>query len=161
MVAETFLIAWRKFDDMPGNNETLLWLYGIARRVLANRRRSEKRRTAANERLARDFANELRNAEENASAYDPEAERAKTALACLKDKDREALLLVVFEELTPTEAARVLRCSPNAFRIRLHRARVRLREEITRLATREERKDPLPTQGRSRNEIALPEEGVP
>lgn len=33
VVAETFLIAWRKFDDMPGNRETLLWLYGIARRV--------------------------------------------------------------------------------------------------------------------------------
>jgi RNA polymerase sigma factor (sigma-70 family) len=122
-VAETFLIAWRKFDDMPGNDETLLWLYGIARRVLANRRRSEKRRAAANERLVRELAIELGHVADQASVHDPEVELARSALTSLKDKGREALLLVVWEELTPTEAARVLRCTPNALRIRLHRAR--------------------------------------
>ncbi len=41
--ADTFLVAWRRMDDMPSDEEVLPWLYGIARRVLANHRRSHKR----------------------------------------------------------------------------------------------------------------------
>lgn len=34
VVAETFLIAWRRLDDLPGGDDALLWLYATARRVL-------------------------------------------------------------------------------------------------------------------------------
>jgi RNA polymerase sigma-70 factor (ECF subfamily) len=41
VIAETFLIAWRRFDDLP--SDPLPWLYGVARRLLANQRRSAGR----------------------------------------------------------------------------------------------------------------------
>lgn len=36
VVAETFTIAWRRATDMPAGPQARLWLYGVARRVLAN-----------------------------------------------------------------------------------------------------------------------------
>lgn len=50
VVAETFTIAWRRIEEVPKGDEARLWLYGVARRVLANHRRGERRheqRTAA------------------------------------------------------------------------------------------------------------------
>ena len=47
----TFLTAWRRLDEMPPDPETRLWLYGVARRVLANHHRGEHRRSALAERL--------------------------------------------------------------------------------------------------------------
>ena len=41
--AETFLVAWRRIDEVPRGDRTLPWLYGVARRVLANQRRSRNR----------------------------------------------------------------------------------------------------------------------
>ncbi|MGW2199555.1 RNA polymerase sigma factor, partial [Streptosporangium sp. NPDC001682] len=37
VISETFLTAWRRIDDVPEGEEALLWLYGVARRVLASR----------------------------------------------------------------------------------------------------------------------------
>ena len=56
VVAETFLVAWRRLGDVPEEPRTRLWLYGVARRVLANQRRGERRRTSLGERLAADLA---------------------------------------------------------------------------------------------------------
>jgi len=42
-VAETYAVAWRKRHQIPGEPETLPWLYGVARRTLANGRRSGNR----------------------------------------------------------------------------------------------------------------------
>ncbi len=49
-MAETFLVAWRRLDDVPA--DALPWLYGVARRVLANERRSAGRRAALEQRVA-------------------------------------------------------------------------------------------------------------
>ena len=46
VVSETFLVAWRRLGDVPEEPRTRLWLYGVARRVLANQRRGDRRRTA-------------------------------------------------------------------------------------------------------------------
>ncbi len=51
MVAETFLVAWRRSADLPRDDEVRLWLYGVARRVLANHHRSGIRRERLGERL--------------------------------------------------------------------------------------------------------------
>src|SRR6266511_3820793 len=56
VVAETFLTAWRRLDDLPRGLEARLWLYGVARRVLANHRRGERRRLRLTERLRDDIA---------------------------------------------------------------------------------------------------------
>ena len=39
VVAETFLTAWRRRAELPGDSEVKLWLFGVARRVLANHHR--------------------------------------------------------------------------------------------------------------------------
>jgi RNA polymerase sigma-70 factor (ECF subfamily) len=41
VVAETFLVCWRRLDDVPAN--ALPWLYAVARNVLANERRKQAR----------------------------------------------------------------------------------------------------------------------
>ncbi len=62
-------------------------------------------------------------------ADDPSAAPALVAaFNGLSASDREAIALVTWEELEPKEAAAVLGISPRRFRVRLHRARQRLRE---------------------------------
>jgi RNA polymerase sigma factor (sigma-70 family) len=120
VVAEVFLIAWRRLEEVP--RDELAWLLRIARGVLANRRRGEGRRRALHERLLAHVAGEER-AGEDASEGDSPVLRA---LACLGERDREVLLLVAWDGLDRGRAARVLGISPGAFAVRLHRARRRL-----------------------------------
>jgi RNA polymerase sigma-70 factor (ECF subfamily) len=116
VVAETFAIAWRRMDEMPP--EPLPWLLGVARRVLANLRRGERRRGALLDRLRR---------EPPALVQAGPGERGEVlaALASLPERDREALLLHAWEGLDHAGAGTVIGCSPAAFAVRLHRARQR------------------------------------
>jgi RNA polymerase sigma-70 factor (ECF subfamily) len=123
VVAETFLIAWRRLGDFPTGDGARLWLYAVARRVIANQHRTERRRTRLGERLAESLRTELATR----PAPSGEAAEALRAMSELSDEDRELLLLVSWEELSPGEAARVLGISSLAARSRLHRARRRLR----------------------------------
>src|SRR6188472_1163219 len=124
VVAETFLVAWRRLGEVPNGEEARLWLYAVARRALANQHRAARRRTRLGERLAESLRTEL------ATHPTPSAEAADVlrAMAGLSDGDRELLLLVSWEELSPGEAAKVLEVSSLAARSRLHRARRRLRD---------------------------------
>ncbi|MER5422764.1 RNA polymerase sigma factor [Streptosporangium roseum] len=121
VIAETFLTAWRRLDDVPEGDATVLWLYGAARRVLANHRRGQSRRTA----LASRLRDELAAGQETAPA-DPRADVVRAAFATLAPADREVLALACWEELTGPQIATVLGCSSTAARLRLHRARKRL-----------------------------------
>lgn len=123
--SEVFLVAWRRFHNAPANDEeVLLWLYAIARRVVSNYKRSRDRRSRL---IAKLFA-----ATRDDSARDDDNDAAElshalfSALALLSDGDREVLLLAAWEELSTREIASVLGCSENAAAIRLHRARKRL-----------------------------------
>jgi len=119
-VAEVFLIAWRRFDDLPAGDDARPWLYATARRVLANQARANARRRRLNEKLS---------AEPPATGAheDPRAGRVHEALVALDPHDRELLLLVEWEGLTPTEVATVVRRPAVTVRVRLHRARRRFR----------------------------------
>src|ERR1700759_690327 len=113
VVAETFLVAWRRVDTIHA--DPLPWLLGVARRVLANQQRGERRRGALTARLQDLFPR---------PAPDWEAPSAmRDELACamrgLRPQEREALLLVAWEGLEPARAARAAGCSPAAFRTRL------------------------------------------
>jgi RNA polymerase sigma-70 factor (ECF subfamily) len=123
VVAETFLVAWRRLGGAPSDARARLWLFGVARRVIANRHRAERRRTRLAERLAESLRTELATR----PAAEGEAAEALRAIGELGEDDRELLLLVSWEELSPGEAARVLGISSLAARSRLHRARRRLR----------------------------------
>ena len=117
-VAETFLAAWRRFDELP--EDPLPWLIGATRKTLASQRRSSARQ----ERLARRLA--AASSVPASGPRDPEdAAAVRAALARLDARDREALTLVAWDGLTPAQAARSLGCSAVAFRVRLHRARRR------------------------------------
>ena len=121
VVGETFLVAWRRFDELPADPRT--WLLGVARRVIANGRRSDARREALGVRIMAERAGNLVSGD----AADIVIGR-NTSLAVwneLPESDRELLALVAWGELSPAEAAKVIGCSKAAFLVRLHRARRR------------------------------------
>ncbi len=120
VVAETFAIAWRRLDDVPAGEAALPWLYGVARRVLANRRRGDRRRDRLVQRLA---------AEPDSATGEPAAADAPAILAALADLrpvEREIVCLAAWEGLSNARIAELFGCSENAVAIRLHRARRRL-----------------------------------
>ena len=128
-VGEAYAIAWRRQHELPAGAE-LGWLIGVTRRVLANGRRSERRLGALRTRLG---------LQRPPAGPDP-AERIvddalRAALAALAPGDREALLLVAWFDLTPADAAQALGVAPAAFRMRLARARRRLRAQLDAATT--------------------------
>jgi RNA polymerase sigma-70 factor (ECF subfamily) len=125
ILAETFLTAWRRLDELPPGDDAKLWLYGVARRVLANYYRGERRRSALAGRLRAELASSYVPV-----ALDGEPARIAGALRRLSPQHRELLALSAWEGLDYGEIATVLGCSRNAVRIRLHRARMRLAAEL-------------------------------
>ena len=125
VVADTFLVAWRRLANIPPGPEARLWLYGVARRTLANQRRAERRRERLAERLRRELPAELA-----AASVTPSGGAVMAALGMLAEPDREVLLLAAWEQLEPVEIATVLGITRTAARSRLHRARARLREQL-------------------------------
>lgn len=111
VVAETFVVCLRRIDRVP--SEPLPWLYGVARKTLANERR-RRARVAHRHELA---------ACEPAPVGDGVLAAAFNGLG---DRDREILRLVAWEGLSLTDAATVLGCSAVACRVRYHRAKSRL-----------------------------------
>jgi RNA polymerase sigma factor (sigma-70 family) len=124
ILAETFLVAWRRLDSVPDGEAARLWLYGTARRVLANHERARRRRGRLDARL--------REAREVTA--EPSGDRATLAAAFgrLSEQEREVLSLAGWEGLDAKQIGAVLGCSANAARIRLHRARRRLAGELER-----------------------------
>jgi RNA polymerase sigma-70 factor (ECF subfamily) len=129
VVAETFGVAWRRIADVPPGAEARPWLYGVARRVLANQRRGALRRR----RLADRMREQLRLTDGlDATVDDDRAQAVGRALALLPEQDREVLLLANWEGLAPAEIAAVVGVPAATARTRLHRARGRLRAELER-----------------------------
>ena len=121
LVAETFLVCWRKLDDVP--RESLPWLYAVARKLLANHYRAT---------APRDVTPGLPPSED---AFLPIAgdDILARAFARLSEADREVLRLVAWEQLSLQAAARTLGCSQVACRVRFHRAKRRLAAHLEAL----------------------------
>ncbi|MFI9485173.1 RNA polymerase sigma factor [Promicromonospora sp. NPDC052451] len=122
VVSETFLVAWRRLADLPG--DPLPWLLVVARNVVHNQRRAARRRSAAEMELVR--LERVTRAAEDTGVTVGQREAMIAALVRLAPKDREALLLTGWDGLAPADAARVAGCSVAAFKMRLSRARRRL-----------------------------------
>jgi RNA polymerase sigma-70 factor (ECF subfamily) len=125
VVADTFLVAWRRLDEIDPGRSALPWLYAVARRVLLSQQRTTRRQQAIAERVAA-----VEQSGPDASSAPSGSQALLEALAELPDKEREVLMLSAWEELSSPEAAEVLGCTATAYRIRLHRARRRLREQL-------------------------------
>ena len=120
-VAEVFLVAWRRLDDVPTGEASRPWLYATARRVVANEARADARRSRLYEKL---------NGQPVAIEQDdqqPLAGQVHEALAALAPRDRELLFLAECEGLTATEIGTIMRLPPVTVRVRLHRAKRRFR----------------------------------
>jgi RNA polymerase sigma-70 factor (ECF subfamily) len=120
--ANTFLVAWRRFDHVP--EDALPWLIGVTRRVLADQWRSEMRRTALSQRLAG-------LAVAHSSRIDdlPESivlqRSIRTALTRLRPQDRDLVVLTAWHGFDLEQLAVALDCSKPVASLRLHRARRR------------------------------------
>ncbi|MBA9006533.1 RNA polymerase sigma factor [Thermomonospora cellulosilytica] len=123
VVSETFLVAWRRLDDLPAAE--LPWLLGVARNMLRRQRDGGHRRRALAERAA-ELTTPADLAAWDVAEHVVEREAALDALACLPERDVELLTLITWHGLSPREAARVLGCSAATLFVRLHRARKRL-----------------------------------
>lgn len=118
-VAEVFLAAWRRLDELPNGDAARVWLYATARRVIANQRRSRRRRIALQERLV------LEAATRSPEGSDDDRTLVREALCRLRPLDREVLLLAEWEGLSAAEIAEIVGCLTVTARGRLHRARRR------------------------------------
>lgn len=136
VVAETFLTAWRRIDDVPDGDAALMWLYRVAYRTVGHQWRSVSRRRRLEQRLA--LIPEPPNGTPDESAvHADEIRRVLQAAAHLSDRDAEILRLASWEHLSRAEIAEVLDIDPNAVSQRLHRARANLAKHFTRLEDRD------------------------
>ncbi|MBM9461089.1 sigma-70 family RNA polymerase sigma factor [Nocardioides sp. zg-536] len=122
VVAETFLVAWRRWGEVP--EPPIGWLLVTARKVIQNRARSARRHRALADRVALLDGVTSYAADSADSALS--RREALERLARLDEQHREALLLIAWDGLTGEEAAAVLGIKPATFRRRLSRARAAL-----------------------------------
>lgn len=125
VLAETFAVAWRRLGSIPDPPRP--WLYGVARKVIANQARGERRSLRLSNRLASE--------PQPVAGGDPGIEvpqrmAVAEAFSSLAEADREILRLVAWEGLDAADGALVLGCTKTTFRVRLHRARRRLESAL-------------------------------
>ena len=125
LVAETALALWRRAADLPETSERArMWMYGIARRVLATHRRGAIRRTALADRLREEVSASVESPA-------PELDEVRDAVRSLPAKEQELIGLVHWEGFTVTEAAEVIGIRAGTAQMRYSRARKRLRSALT------------------------------
>lgn len=131
-VAETFLVAWKKIDDIPRSSHALPWLYGVAYRVLAQQWRGMSRRRRFESRLA-SLGVPTPDLPEDYIVTRHDSRQILDAAARLRTADQEILRLSLWEELSHADIAQVLGIKPDAVRQRLSRAVKGLAREFDRL----------------------------
>lgn len=126
LLDDVLLTVWRRLEDIPVG-AALPWCYGVARRAVANRRRTHRRQMNLVARLAAQPP--PTNVDESGAAEHP---LLAAALQRLPEADREVLRLWAWEQLEPREIAVVLGSTPNAVSLRLSRAKKRLAQDLGR-----------------------------
>ncbi len=140
ILAEVYLIAWRRLDTVPANGDARLWLFGVARNLLM---KSNQQRLT-HQALVRGITAELSQiARYPAGPADNELnDSVRASLQQLPAKQREVLLLTAWEGLKPREIAKVTGSTANLVRVRLHHARRYLRRELRPAPPPDDRQDP-------------------
>ncbi|MEU7004515.1 RNA polymerase sigma factor [Nonomuraea sp. NPDC046570] len=142
VVSETFLVAWRRLDSIPGHAQ-LPWLLRVARNIL----RDNFRQAARRESLEAELRTWMEEAVADVGEHATERVAVLRALVGLSEADKEILTLTAWHGLSTTEAAEVLGCTKAVFFVRLHRARRRLQSAIEATGTTASRK-PVTVPGR-------------
>jgi RNA polymerase sigma-70 factor, ECF subfamily len=141
IVSDTFLVAWRRFDEVP--HRELPWLLGVARNLIRERYRADRRLRQLCAELGAQLAGGAGTVAGDVAENVVERATALLALAALSDPDRELLTLLAWHGLTTREAAAVLHCSTAALLVRLHRARRRLQAALVELKPAEQARGPI------------------
>lgn len=126
LVAEVFLVAWRKIDTVPSDDAALFWLYRVAFRVLNHRWRGHRRRGRAMERLNGLVGVETDQSTDFIVVQREEYRLVREAASRLGLMDQEILRLTLWEELAYRDVAEILDIEVGAVKQRAHRARQRL-----------------------------------
>jgi RNA polymerase sigma-70 factor (ECF subfamily) len=132
--SDTFLVAWRRFAEMPEGEGERPWLYGVAHKVVSNHRRSAGRRGRLTERVKASRRTTVTDTAVQVVRAEADREVLE-AVARLDPLDREVIRLSLWEELPSPQVATALGISEAAVRKRKSRARRRLQR---RLQPREE-----------------------
>jgi RNA polymerase sigma factor (sigma-70 family) len=139
IVSSTFLVAWRRFDEVPA--DALPWLIGVARRVLADQRRAESRRRALGHRLAAAALTSNATVRDVAESLVLNSSIRETLIR-LRPEDRDVVTLVAWQDFSTEQLATALGCSKALASLRLHRARRRFAKVFEA-----QLEDPLQTDG--------------
>ena len=131
MAAETFAVAYRRWDDLDPSRPVRPWLYGIAGNLVRHHWRKERRMLRA---YGRSGLDSTIGQEDEANLERAEAQLQKRALAAalaeLRPGEREVLLLHAWADLTDAEIAEALSLPIGTVKSRLHRGRERMRNRL-------------------------------
>lgn len=145
--SEVFMVLWRRLDEAPAGEQTLPWLYAVARNVVRNADRTTRRTVRLRARLLREPRDDAPTPEAIVVRNEQDAQLL-SALARLRPADREILRLRALERLTFAQIATVLSCTESAARKRAGRATARLRRGIG--SSRAPDRFTIPAEGRPR-----------
>jgi RNA polymerase sigma-70 factor, ECF subfamily len=152
LTAEVFLAAIESADGYRSSRGTpLAWLYGVARNVMAADRRRQGRELDAAYRIGGRRLVDQDDIARMEDRIDAEAQAGELYLALdrLSDAERAVLELVSVDGLSVRDAARALGIRPVTARVRLHRARRRLQEQLDPLAAESAVPGPHPSEASS------------
>ena len=152
VASETFLIAWRRLDDVP--DTPLPWLLGVARNLMRQQRDGGNRRQALADRVVALTTQEDLSVSGRGRPRHPTRQRAgRHRRSPFPSVTSKCSTLVMWHGLAPRDAATVVGCSAAAFFVRLHRARRRLARAFDNA--------PPPSRSRTASLAAAPDQRFP
>jgi len=138
-VAEVYVVAWRRIDELVAVARPVAWLIAVSRGVLSNQRRSQARQRRLIDRL---ISRRPRLSLDPAAVFNTAIEEAYAVLAALPALDQELIVLATLEGLTYDEISRVLKQRPAVVRTQLYRARKRFKRRLDAKRSREQHQQP-------------------
>ncbi|WP_120005267.1 RNA polymerase sigma factor [Nesterenkonia muleiensis] len=146
LLAETMLIAWQREPDSPeGGQAARMWLFGIARNVLKNSKRGQRRRHRLTSKLK-----VMLRPDDSSQAADDGAE-VRDAVRRLEPELGELVRLVHWDGFSIADAGQILDLPSSTARGRYQRAKDLLRGALQEDSSPEQQHCPatLPQVSRS------------
>lgn len=127
--SEIFLVAWRRFEDVPKGDEALLWLYGVARNVVRNWQRSGRRQLRLVAKSGATLGTEVEGPEVHV-VRNEEHQEVSEAIDTLRELDQEVVRLKIWEGLSNEAVGQVLGISDRAVEARYTRSIKKLHKTL-------------------------------
>lgn len=131
VVQEAFCRAWSSISRFRGDSSFLTWVFKIAVTLCSDRARAAKRRSKLLAEAPRDLTDESVRFDHDCGERQETRQAVAQAIRDLPDSHRQIVILCDVQGFTSTEAARILGCSAISVRVRLSRAREKLRQALS------------------------------